>query len=570
MHTCMHTCAHIVCTLYVHTQMCMCIHIYIYYYYFDMLAQGDAAAQVPVPVEWTSLFPPLPQLARAVRLACPCVGVDGAGHALSMMGVRSEAVNVYDLIDGYRDYLLGRLVDGLGQPVNVANLHLGRRAGDLTRAPFNALTIPVDLLISGPPCPSFSVAGSRGGFQDPRGRVFVRVLQWVLYLIKCGGLLGAILENVRGICQSVEGRESIMARILRKMRSCASEFDWEATSSPQRSPPPPSSSPLPSTSPSISSSHSSRPVGIWDFGLTSSGQDCFLSFDGARAQTFGQGPRAETLSQSPSSPSTLSSAASMSSPCPSLPPKVVELGVDNYMCPQTRRRVFLRGFRREFAVAIPRVLPPFGGRHIRSVLGRFPADCRASLTTAQQANVADYEELIRQMHAEGSLDIDDIVVCSVDRSTQGSRRPQSYLTKNSFPTLTCRNTYLWIMCVRGVVQRLPDSEREVFRRPRHVERWMAQGFPAAMAADIPPALQVTASGNAFPPCLILANVHGMVQAMAGDCRFLSWPPESMRVHGDVPECVRTFPSSLKGQGRLLDATRGARRKGRKRGRSSDS
>ena len=42
--------------------------------------EGEACP--PLPVKWDGLVPRLPALCRPVRVALPCVGIDGAGEDL--------------------------------------------------------------------------------------------------------------------------------------------------------------------------------------------------------------------------------------------------------------------------------------------------------------------------------------------------------------------------------------------------------------------------------------------------------------------------------------------------------
>ena len=63
----------------------------------------------------------------------------------------------------------------------------------------------------------------------------------------------------------------------------------------------------------------------------------------------------------------------------------------DYQCPQTRVRVFIRGVRKCISEQVPAMLPPFGTRSIRSLLGKFPSDRRADLTPPQQHNLKQIE-----------------------------------------------------------------------------------------------------------------------------------------------------------------------------------
>lgn len=53
----------------------------------------------------------------------------------------------------------------------------------------------IDVIVGGPPCQAFSTAGSRKGFQDERGNVFLRYINLILELKP----KYAVIENVRGL-----------------------------------------------------------------------------------------------------------------------------------------------------------------------------------------------------------------------------------------------------------------------------------------------------------------------------------------------------------------------------------
>lgn len=61
----------------------------------------------------------------------------------------------------------------------------------------------VDVLVGGTPCQSFSVAGKRGGLEDPRGRVMFSYLQ----LVERVKPRWVIWENVPGVLSSNNGRD---------------------------------------------------------------------------------------------------------------------------------------------------------------------------------------------------------------------------------------------------------------------------------------------------------------------------------------------------------------------------
>ena len=90
-------------------------------------------------------------------------------------------------------------------PVAVVEHHYGfRNLGDMTKITEEMIDgSPVDLLVGGTPCQSFSVAGLRGGLADPRGNLALRFVQlaavmqprWVVW------------ENVPGVLSSGKGRD---------------------------------------------------------------------------------------------------------------------------------------------------------------------------------------------------------------------------------------------------------------------------------------------------------------------------------------------------------------------------
>ena len=89
-------------------------------------------------------------------------------------------------------------------PAAVVEHHYGfRNLGDMTAITEEMLDAPVDLLVGGTPCQSFSVAGLRGGLADPRGNLALRFVQlaavmqpqWIVW------------ENVPGVLISGKGRD---------------------------------------------------------------------------------------------------------------------------------------------------------------------------------------------------------------------------------------------------------------------------------------------------------------------------------------------------------------------------
>ena len=170
--------------------------------------------------DWHSLIPLLPRLQRPLRVAMPCVGIDGCGTALDAMGVDFIPCNVYDLDARYKDHL----VEHFKNPAD--GLFLGKREGYLTTLELTDLKLHIDLLCSGPPCPPWAGNGNKCGQQDDRADVFVSVVKWVVHAIKHGGLIAVILENVKGVLQSIGGTPSFMKRLLMILQKEVPESHW--------------------------------------------------------------------------------------------------------------------------------------------------------------------------------------------------------------------------------------------------------------------------------------------------------------------------------------------------------
>ncbi len=81
------------------------------------------------------------------------------------------------------------------------------------------------LVIGGPPCQSFSLAGKRMGLNDPRGRLvleFIRVVREALPV-------GFVMENVRGLANWEQGRalEAIIEEATQPIKYKGSTYRYE-------------------------------------------------------------------------------------------------------------------------------------------------------------------------------------------------------------------------------------------------------------------------------------------------------------------------------------------------------
>ncbi len=131
----------------------------------------------PEPPAWSHLVN-LHKPGRPIKVALPCVGIDGCTRALQLLGVEFKAVNVYDVEARYRNLLQQHFAEAC--PAEACpTLHLGRKAGDVLQLDLGDLEA-ADGLVAGPPCPPWAGTGKRGGQADPRALVFEKVLDMML------------------------------------------------------------------------------------------------------------------------------------------------------------------------------------------------------------------------------------------------------------------------------------------------------------------------------------------------------------------------------------------------------
>ncbi len=131
-----------------------------------------------------------------------CSGIEAATAAWEPLGFRPAW---FAEIDPFCSALLARHYPG------VQNL------GDFTRIKTGAG--PIDVLVGGTPCPSFSVAGRRGGLDDPRGQLAIEFCRlagrlrprWIVW------------ENVPGVLSSGGGRDfgAILGALAKLGYGCA-------------------------------------------------------------------------------------------------------------------------------------------------------------------------------------------------------------------------------------------------------------------------------------------------------------------------------------------------------------
>jgi site-specific DNA-cytosine methylase len=418
----------------------------------------------PLP-DFSKYFEAIPALGRKLRCSSPCIGIHGCGHALNFMQVPTHSNNVFDLDERYRECLHQHMLDAGMVPVEII-LNLGKRLGDLLRRGLQHLELPVDILVCGPPCPPWAGQGCHNSFKDARAKVFCRIIEWIVFLAHCGGLLCVLVENVIGVTHMHMGMEPPMDKFLRILRTHVPFFSWS----------------------------------------------------------------------------------------------VDTLCAVSYMCPQTRVRTFLRGMRTSVVYPVPRPLEAFGQRRMREALGKFPCTPRSHWTPQQQLNLRCYEELIISACQEDRLLMDDIVVVAADRQ-QGLTYLQQ-MTVNNAPTFTTGNKELCIISVRDVVENVPDHAREFFRRFKETERLTFMGFPPELVLTLGRQLTWKATGNAYPPPLIVAGLQPLIMALARSTsfQFFSWPPVGTISHVVPDNIMRLARSMLNSRGMIADKAKYAEAK----------
>ena len=212
--------------------------------------------------------------------------------------------------------------------------------------------------------------------------------------------------------------------------------------------------------------------------------------------------------------------------CPEFTWAIRKVELVKYMSPQTRVRIFLVGFRSQVG-ALPDVLPPFGPASLRSILGKFPPT-RSQLCSNQAVNLGAYEQKIKEMFQQGKLKLEDVVVISVDRAT--GKVYDQQMVANKFGTLTTNSSCLMVLDVKGVVEDVPDGEREFMRHVRESEKLVAQGFSKNTHLLLDTRCARKAAGNAYPVNLMVAVLQPIIQMLTPEkfpFDFAAWPPASL-------------------------------------------
>ena len=121
--------------------------------------------------DWPRLVGDVPTIGRGVTLAMPCVGLDALSVALAEL--RWPGPHIVKYAFDIDPELVAPLWSLHGPPIPGAVFKIGA-AGNILEEDISQWD-RVDGTCAGPPCPPFSVIGSRQGNDDPRAAVHARV-----------------------------------------------------------------------------------------------------------------------------------------------------------------------------------------------------------------------------------------------------------------------------------------------------------------------------------------------------------------------------------------------------------
>ena len=176
---------------------------------------------------WAHLVPEFPILRRPLRVALPCIGLDGIGAGLKE--VRWDGLDVVHAFDVDSELVPALQALHGRQAVEGWNIGLD---GNILLADEKQWQ-DVDLIISGPPCPPWSSIGQRRSEADARAKVFRKVILAIKEQAGRGVLLGFIIEMVPGMAHARRfsglGEQSYYEQWMKEMKTDLPNFyicDW--------------------------------------------------------------------------------------------------------------------------------------------------------------------------------------------------------------------------------------------------------------------------------------------------------------------------------------------------------
>ena len=186
----------------------------------------------------------------------------------------------------------------------------------------------------------------------------------------------------------------------------------------------------------------------------------------------------------------------------------------------------------------------------------------------------DLEDATRADFRAGKLSLSDIAVRSIDRSFDEELIYEAQYSVNKVPTLTKYNSYLVVLSVGDIINRVEDGAKQYFRFITGPERLILQGFPAEVALRLPENKLVFASGNSYPTPLIVATFYPMLKAIVDSGFNFAQHPQPHTLPSVEPDNVKKLLNALAAPGRVVNKAKHQRylkdTKKRKRQKDSDS
>lgn len=233
---------------------------------------------------------------------------------------------------------------------------------------------------------------------------------------------------------------------------------------------------------------------------------------------------------------------------------VVTLKAEDYMLPQQRTRVFLRGLRKTLGKGeVPKPLDPFGKRRLVDFLDHsLPHVDKSTLTDVMRKNLLDGVKALEAMVTKGDLLSGDVAVWPLDRA-EGKIYKRRF-SQNIVPTLTTTNKYLFISSLEG-----PEKDRKFFRFLSPTERMLLQGFHGSTLADTSEALRIKGSGNAYPVPLMIAALAPLLKEIKKGLGVKPSSHQSLLIK-DAKDVCKSFDEFMEG----CRVASSKKRKGKKR------
>jgi len=173
------------------------------------------------------------------------------------------------------------------------------------------------------------------------------------------------------------------------------------------------------------------------------------------------------------------------------------------------------------------------------------------------------------MFALGEVYPSDLAVVCSDRAED--KEYGQTICINVVPTLTTQNTRtLFVMSVGDVVDKREDEDREFFRFFKGSELLALQGFPPKLLLKLGEDICRKASGNAYPPPLMIAVLQPLLMAMKSKIRLEDHPTTTNYGDGVDMGVLLKLRRALNSKAKAMPKQKPKRRVKRMRSMTSDS